>query len=65
MRSVPDHLPIAETLEELSNYRGVIKCDKPNLDLYDFKGKIEINKKELLDLLNLFKKKFSQKNLKS
>ena len=46
-RSVPPKIPLLKTEEDLYKFRGVIKCDKPNLELYDFKGKIEINKTEL------------------
>ena len=44
---MPPKLALLKTEEDLSKFRGVIKCDKPNLELYDFKGKIEINKIEL------------------
>ncbi len=45
-RTVPDKLTFLKTENDLKNFRAVIKCDKPNLDLYEFKGKIEINKRE-------------------
>ncbi len=46
-RSVPEKLTFITNENDLINLRGVIKCDKPNVELYDFKGKIEINKQEL------------------
>ena len=43
LRSVPNKIPVIKNETDLINYRGVIKCDKPNLELYEFKGKIEVN----------------------
>jgi hypothetical protein len=45
-RSVPDKLPFSKELKDVVNYTGVIKYDKPNDELYEFKGKIEINNVE-------------------
>ncbi len=56
-RSVPDKLPFIKDYREISNYRGVIKCDKPNDELYEFKGKIEINNIEQLVLTMIIKTK--------
>ena len=39
---MPDKLRTIQTEEDLANLRGVIKCDKPNLELYEFKGKIQL-----------------------
>ena len=46
VRSIPARIPVCSTVQELSDLRGVIQCDKPNLRLYEFKGKIIINNKE-------------------
>ncbi len=45
-RQVPDKLTFIKSESDLVNLRAVIKCDKPNVELYDFKGKFEINKQE-------------------
>jgi phospholipid-translocating ATPase len=42
-RSIPSNFPTLKTESEFSNLRGVIKCDKPNLRLYEFSGKIILN----------------------
>ena len=42
IRTVPANIPPAKDESDLSSYRGAIKCDKPNSDLYEFKGKLEI-----------------------
>lgn len=46
-RFVPDKLRYISSENDLISLRGVLKFDKPNLELYEFKGKIEINKEEL------------------
>jgi len=45
-RSIPRNFPALKTEKEFSNLRGVIKCDKPNLRLYGFSGKIILGEKE-------------------
>lgn len=45
-RVVPEKIPTIETVNDLHFFRGVIKCDKPNTDLYEFKGKIVIDRTE-------------------
>lgn len=45
-RTVPDKIPLAAHLTDLNNLRAVIKCDKPNTELYEFKGKIRLNQTE-------------------
>ena len=42
-RSVPAKFPALKTESDFSNLRGVIKCDLPNLRLYEFNGKIVLN----------------------
>jgi phospholipid-translocating ATPase len=42
-RSVPSKFPTLKTESDFSNFRGVIKCDLPNLRLYEFNGKIIVN----------------------
>ena len=42
-RSVPAKFPSLREETDFSNLRGVIKCDKPNLRLYEFNGKIVLN----------------------
>jgi phospholipid-translocating ATPase len=42
-RSVPSKFPALKTESDFSNLRGVIKCDLPNLRLYEFNGKIIVN----------------------
>lgn len=44
LRIVPGKFPVK--FEDLNSIKGIIKCDKPNEDLYEFKGKIEINGRE-------------------
>jgi hypothetical protein len=44
---VPDKLRLIQTEQDLINLRGVIKCDKPNLELYEFKGKIQLPNSEI------------------
>jgi hypothetical protein len=43
VKSVPAKLKVPETESELANFRGVIECEKPNLNLYEFSGKITVN----------------------
>lgn len=46
-RTVPDCLRSKiKNLNDLNNFRGVIKCDSPNKDLYEYKGKIQIETEE-------------------
>ncbi|RNA39590.1 putative phospholipid-transporting ATPase IF, partial [Brachionus plicatilis] len=42
LRTAPNKFPSIQ-VDDLAALRGVIKCDKPNADLYEFKGNIEIN----------------------
>ncbi|CAF0707238.1 unnamed protein product [Brachionus calyciflorus] len=46
LKSKPRDFPILSNEEELSKFQGVIKCDKPNANLYDFTGKVVIHGKE-------------------
>lgn len=46
-RTVPEKIPKLDNLADLAAFRGVIKCDKPNTELYEFKGKIAIGQTEL------------------
>lgn len=39
-RTVPGKLPVLNRESELEKLHGVIKCDKPNANLYEFNGKI-------------------------
>ena len=41
---VPSEFP---KFKDLSYYRGVIKCDKPNMGLYEFKGIIQIDDEKM------------------
>ncbi len=43
LRSVPKTFPHISNERELFDLRGVIKCDKPNNSLYDFKGTLFVN----------------------
>lgn len=43
IRTVPENVPLARNESDLASFQGVIKCDKPNTDLYEFKGKLEID----------------------
>lgn len=45
-RSVPARFPTLRTEEEFDSLRGVITCDKPNLRLYEFNGKIIYNNEQ-------------------
>ncbi len=45
-RSVPAKFPRLKTESDFSNLRGVIKCDLPNLRLYEFNGKIILNEQQ-------------------
>jgi magnesium-transporting ATPase (P-type) len=45
-RSVPHSMPEIKEIEQLATMTAVIKCDKPNMELYEFKGKIEIDQAE-------------------
>jgi hypothetical protein len=46
IRTAPEKIPPIKSPNELIGLRGVIKCDKPNTELYEFKGKIEMNQIE-------------------
>lgn len=43
IRTIPKKFPSINQVEDMNSIKGIIKCDKPNEDLYEFKGKIEIN----------------------
>lgn len=43
IRSVPGKFPTLVTENDLANFRAVVKCDKPNGDFYEFKGKAVVN----------------------
>jgi phospholipid-translocating ATPase len=43
LRSVPNKLPMPKNEIEAGKLRGVIKCDKPNTKLHEYRGKIIIN----------------------
>jgi phospholipid-translocating ATPase len=45
-RLVPSKFPKLKTESDFSNLRGVIKCDLPNLRLYEFNGKIIVNEQQ-------------------
>ena len=47
LKYAPNNIPLLRNENDLMNLRAVVKCDKPNVELYEFKGKIEINKNEL------------------
>ncbi|CAF0782460.1 unnamed protein product [Brachionus calyciflorus] len=54
LRSLPKKFPLFKDKSELINLKGRITCDKPNVDLYEFKGKLEIdNSKYFLSNENL------------
>jgi hypothetical protein len=40
-------LPSLKNESELWQLSGLIECDKPNIDLYEFSGKALVNKKEM------------------
>lgn len=42
-RTVPEKIPAIDRQSDLANFKGVITCDKPNKELYEFKGKLNIN----------------------
>ena len=44
---MPPGLPSLENEEELWSLSGLIECEKPNLDLYEFNGKVIVNNKEM------------------
>ena len=46
-RSVPPKLPLLNNEANLEHLRGVIQCDKPNLRLYEFSGKIIIDGQQI------------------
>lgn len=46
-KSKPANFPALGSEDELVKFRGLISCDKPNTNLYEFKGKVEINGTEL------------------
>ena len=46
IRSVPAKFPAISTPEEFTKLRAVIKCDKPNGDFYEFKGKMIVDNQE-------------------
>lgn len=46
-RSVPHNFPVFDSEEDLFDINGVITCEKPNPKLYEFKGKLLHNEKEL------------------
>ena len=45
-KSKPQNFPLLSSEKELSELRAVIKCDKPNVNLYDFTGKVIIDQNE-------------------
>ena len=45
-RSIPDNIPQFKTEKEFSNLRGIVKCDKPNMRLDEFTGKILLDERE-------------------
>lgn len=47
VRSVPENFPFVQSEQDLSNYRAVITCDKPNLKLYEFNGTCTINNQQM------------------
>jgi len=50
VRQVVEGLPQVSTarlLEDLAGLRGLIRCDRPSTDLYEFKGKIHLGKREM------------------
>ena len=47
LHRVQVNIPIVKTKEDLSELRGAITCDKPNSNLYEYKGKIFIDNKEM------------------
>lgn len=48
-RSVPKNLSSEDLDSEarLANFRAVIECDKPNLNLYEFKGKFIVGDRQV------------------
>ena len=41
-RTVPEKIPQMDVYD-LNAFRAAVKCDKPNTELYEFKGTIRIN----------------------
>ena len=46
-KTVASQLPPLSNETELSSFRGVIQSDKPNLNLYEFNGKLFFDNKEM------------------
>jgi P-type E1-E2 ATPase len=46
-RRVQKEIPLLNSASSLTSFRGSIICDKPNTRLYEFKGKIVTDKKEM------------------
>jgi hypothetical protein len=44
MRKVPNGIPAIQDPIELNSLNGIIEFDLPNQNLYEFKGKLIINK---------------------
>ena len=44
MRKVPHGIPSVQDPIELNSLKGIILFDQPNQNLYEFKGKLIINK---------------------
>ena len=45
-KSVLKCLPSFKTQKQIGNFNAVIEYEKPNIDLYNFNGKVIINKNE-------------------